>query len=318
MRVVILDSFTSDQGADAWDAVRRIGDTVVHPRTPRAEVVARCAGADAVLTNKVVIDAGAIAALPLLRCIGVMATGTNIVDVDACRARGIAVTNVPGYSSESVAQLVFAHLLHLTHDVAGHSAAAKDGRWAAGPDFCFFRQPLRELAGKTIAILGSGAIGSAVARIARGFGMRVIAARVPGSTSSDRAPLPQALAEADVVSLHCPLTSRTERMVDAEFLRALKPGAILVNTGRGALLDEAAVVAALADARLGGLCLDVLAVEPPAPGHPFLDPRQPWSARVVATPHIAWGTVEARGRLIAQVAENLAAFADGRDLNRVA
>ncbi|MBA3708589.1 MAG: hypothetical protein H0W83_07210, partial [Planctomycetes bacterium] len=192
MRVVILDSFTTDHGGDPWDGVRAAGTVSIHPRTRPSEVVARCADTDAVLTNKVVLDAAAIAALPKLRYVGVMATGANIVDLDACRSRGIVVSNVPGYSTDSVAQLVFALLLHLTHDVAGHSTDAKGGRWAASPDFCFFRQPLRELAGETIAIVGSGAIGSAVARIAGGFGMRSIAALVPGSTSSGRRPLLEA------------------------------------------------------------------------------------------------------------------------------
>ncbi|MBA2482048.1 MAG: D-2-hydroxyacid dehydrogenase [Planctomycetes bacterium] len=318
MRTTILDSYTADQGRDAWQTLRQSCALTVHLRSQRSQVVDRCRDAEAVITNKVAIDAQALAALPSVRYIGVMATGTNVVDLDACRNRGIVVSNVPGYATESVAQLVFAQVLQVTHDVAGHSHDAKSGRWSGSEDFCFFRQPLVELAGKTLVVIGSGAIGSSVARIARAFGMRTIAAQVPGSTNTGRMPLPEALREADVVSLHCPLTPRTERLVDEAFLRALKQGAILVNTGRGPLLDEAAVVAALASGLLGGLCVDVLSSEPPPAGHPFMDRGQPWSGRVVVTPHIAWGTIEARARLIDEVTANLVAFAAGRERNRVA
>jgi glycerate dehydrogenase len=324
MRICVLDSFTADQGELLWTDLHTLGEVALHPRSAAGEVVERLRGHDAALTNKVPIDAAAIAALTApgaerpLRYIGVMATGTNIVDLAAARAHGVAVTNVPGYSTESVAQLAWALVLHLTHDVAGHSAAAKAGRWAEGPDFCFFTRPLREMAGKTLAVVGMGEIGSAVARIATAFGMRVLAAAVPGSSTPGRVPLTAALGEADVVSLHCPLTPATRGLVGDAFLAALKPGALLINTSRGALLDEGAVARALADGRLGGLGLDVLVREPPEAAHPLLDPRASWAARVVATPHIAWGTVEARHRLIAAVARNLAAFAAGRAVNRVA
>ena len=318
MRIVLLDSFAADQGDTTWAGLRPLGDVVVYPRTPPHLVRERCEGAQALLTNKVVLSAELMAALPDLRYIGVTATGTNVVDLDAAKARGIAVTNVPAYSTESVAQLAFALILHFAFDVAGHDAAVKDGRWAAGPDFCFFLRPLRELAGKTLVIVGFGAIGQAVARIASAFGMNVIAAQVPGSTSTDRMPLAQALPLADVVTLHCPLTPATRGLVDRRFLAALKPSAILLNTSRGPVVDEAALVEALRAGRLGGVGLDVLATEPPAAAHPLLDKSAPWAERLVGTPHLAWGTVEARQRLATAVAENLAAFVRGERLNRVA
>ena len=321
-RLVILDSFAIDQGEPetTWGELEALGDLVAHPQTEPQEVAARCAGALAVFSNKVLLGAGEIAALPALRYIGVTATGTNVVDLEAARAAGIAVTNVPGYATESVAELVFALILHFSHDVAGHNAAVKVGVWAASSDFCFFRQPLVELAGKTLVIIGAGAIGGAVARIAGGFGMRVVRAAVPGApprAGESRTPLAEALPLADFVSLHCPLTEATRGLVGAELLAALKPGAILINTGRGALIDEAALIAALADGRLGGAGLDVLSVEPPAPNHPLTDPRAPWAGRVVVTPHIGWGTVEARRRLVAETARNLAAFLAGERRNRI-
>lgn len=317
MRIVVLDAFTLDQGdTGIWDPLRRFGELTVHARTAQADSAARCRGASAVFTNKVALDAGSMG--PDLRYIGILATGTDLVDLEAAKSRGIAVANVPGYSTDSVAQLVFAMLLHFTHDAAGHGADVAAGKWAAAPDFSFMRKPLTELSGKTLAVVGSGAIGSAVARIAQAFGMDTIAVQVPGSRTQERIPLSEALPRADAVTLHCPLTDRTRGLVDAAFLADMKPGAILINTGRGPLLDEAAVRAALDAGRLGGLGLDVLSREPPPPGHPLLDPGAPWAGKVLVTPHIGWATVEARRRLVQGVLANFAAFLEGRDLNRVA
>lgn len=320
MRIVVLDSFTTDQGEDCWQGLRTLGTVELQVRTPVAEVVARARGAEVVLTNKAVVNAESIAALASagLRYIGVMATGTNVVDLAAAKHHGVVVTNVPGYSTESVAQLVMALVLHLSNDVAGHSARVKAGEWAACPDFCFFTKPLVELAGKTLVIVGMGAIGGALARIATAFGMRVMPAAVPGSATPGRLPLADALPQADVVSLHCPLTPATQGLVNTDFLARLKRGALLINTGRGPLLDESAVVQALASGHLGGLGIDVLGKEPPAPGHPLLDPTPAWASRVVVTPHIAWGTVEARARLVGEVVANLGAFISGQPRNRVA
>lgn len=317
MRIVLLDSFPADQGDGAWPTLRALGELAVYPRTPPGLVRERSAGAQALLTNKVVLSAELMSALPDLRYIGVTATGTNVVDLDAAKARKIAVTNVPAYSTESVAQLVFAMILHFACDVSTHDAAVKAGRWASGPDFCFFLQPLRELAGKTMVVVGFGAIGKAVARIATAFGMKVIAAQVPGSTTGDRTPLAEALPQADVITLHCPLTPGTRGLVDRRFLAAVKPGAILVNTSRGLVIDESALLESLRAGVLGGAALDVLGTEPPAAGHPLLDPKAPWARRLLVTPHLGWGTVEARKRLADCVAANLAAFIAGEALNRV-
>ncbi len=320
-RIVLLDSFAIDQGEpDAfWGELAELGELVVYPNTEPAEVVSHARDALAVLTNKVEIEAQDLNELPRLRYVGITATGTNIVDLEAARAAGLAVTNVPGYATESVAELVFALILHFSFDVAGHNAAVKAGVWAASADFCFFRQPLAELAGKTLVLVGSGAIGGAVGRVAEAFGMRVVRAAVPGAParSGARVPLPQALPDADFVSLHCPLTDRTRGLVGADFLARMKPGAILINTARGGLIDEAALAEALASGRLGGAGLDVLSMEPPLPVHPLTDPRAPWAGRVVITPHIGWGTVEARRRLAGEVTQNVAAFLAGERRNRV-
>jgi glycerate dehydrogenase len=319
---VVLDSFTIDQGEPetAWRELSALGDLVVHPQTEPEEIGSRAAGALAVISNKVPLGAEELAALPTLRYVGVSATGTNVVDLTAARTAGIAVSNVPGYATESVAELVFALILHFSHDVAGHNAAVKVGVWSASSDFCFFRQPLMELAGKTLVVVGSGAIGGAVARIAEAFGMRVVRAAVPGAPAragQTRTPLPEALPLADFVSLHCPLTEATQGLVGAEFLDAMKPGAILINTGRGGLVDEAALAGALSSGHLGGAGLDVLSTEPPPPNHPLTDPRAPWTGRVVVTPHIGWGTVEARRRLVTEVARNLEAFLRDESRNRI-
>jgi glycerate dehydrogenase len=323
MRIVILDAFAADQGDPTytWEGLRALGDLTVHARSHEDQLVERCRGAAAILTNKVELRAELFEMLPEIRYVGVLATGTNIVDLEAAKAHGVAVTNVPGYSTDAVAQLVFALILKLTHDVGKHDAAVKAGRWASSPDFCFFEQPLSELASKTMAVLGAGSIGGAVARIAEAFGMHVLKAAVPGSPvrpGVTRVRLADALAEADVVSLHCPLTPQTRGMVDATFLRAMKPKAMLINTGRGALINETDLRAALAAGRLaGGVGLDVLTTEPPPADHPLLDPRPPWASRVVVTPHIGWGTLEARRRLEQAVTRNLQAFIAGEKLNRV-
>jgi len=269
------------------------------------------------MTNKVVLDEAVFAGLPDLRYVGLCSTGTNAVDLAAARARGIAVTNVPGYSTESVAQLVFAHILHFSNGVAAHAAAVKEGRWATCPDFCFQLHPLRELAGKTLVVVGMGAIGRAVARVGKAFGMHVVAGAVPGSTVVDRVPLEQALPLADVVTLHCPLSPATANLVEERFLARLKPGAIVVNTSRGGVVSESAVVAALSSGHLGAFAGDVLVDEPPPADHPLLDPAAPFTERVAITPHLGWLTDEARARLRREVGENAAAFLRGERRNRV-
>lgn len=317
MRIVVLDSFTTDQGEDCWEGLRSLGDLTVHPRTAPGEVIERLAGCEVAIINKTEIGSAELAGAPRLRYLGLLSTGTNAVDLAAARAQGVAVSNVPGYSTESVAQLVFAFLLQHAVDVAGHAAAVRSGLWAGQNEFCFALRPLHELADRTLAILGSGAIGSAVARIASGFGMRVLRGQVPGSASPGRLPLDEVLPQADAVSLHCPLTAATTRMVDGRFLGRMRPGALLINTGRGGLVDETALLAALASGHLGGAALDVLTREPPPADHPLLRPDAPWADRLWVTPHLAWLTVEARARLVAEVAENLRAFLAGVRRNRV-
>lgn len=316
-RIVILDSHPADQGvAGWWDPLVRAGEDrlELYPRSTPAEALARASGAEVVVTNKVRFDAAAFAQLPALRHLAISATGTNIVDLAAAKARGIAVSNVPGYSTGAVAQLVLAFLLERACGLRAHDALVRSGGWAG--DFCVLASPVYELAGKTLVVIGMGAIGSAVARLAEAFGMRVVAAAVPGSPSPGRTPLAEALAMADAVTLHCPLTPATDRLVSTAFLDALRPGTLLINTGRGGLIDEAAVAAALTTGRLGGFAADVLTVEPPAPGHPLLDQR--WGGRVLITPHIGWASVEARRRLRDEVAANLAAWRQGEARNRVA
>jgi glycerate dehydrogenase len=322
MRIVMLDSFAADQGDPSftWEELRALGELTVFARSHEDQLLERARGATALLVNKVEIRGELFEMLPEIRYVGVLATGTNIVDLEAARAHGVAVTNVPDYATDAVAQLTFALILQLTHDVAAHDRAVKAGRWAAAPDWCFFERPLVELAGKTMAVVGAGSIGGTVARIAEAFGMHVLRAAVPGSPPRPgvtRVRLTDALAEADVVTLHCPLTPLTRGLVDATFLRAMKPKAMLINTGRGALINEADLRAALAAGRLGGVGLDVLSTEPPPADHPLLDPRAPWASRVVVTPHIGWGTLEARRRLEQTIARNLKAFLAGERLNRV-
>ena len=317
MRIVILDGYPIDQGQLDWDALKASGELIVHPRTRIEEILARAAGAEIVLTNKVVLTGETIGQLPDLRYIGILATGINVVDLTACRARKIAVTNVPGYAAPSVAQFVMAMLLHFLEDVPTYVAAVRANAWAAQPDYALFLRPRRELAHKTMAIVGMGSIGGKVADLARAFGMNVLAAAVPGGTVEGRVPLADALASADVVSLHCPLTEQTRKLVSRDFLQAMKPGAVLVNTARGALLDEGALIDALASGKLGGALLDVLEEEPPRHDHPLFDARAPWAGRLLVTPHVSWGTVEARRRLIRIVAENLTAFLRGERQNRV-
>ena len=317
MNVVILDGFSVTQHDLDWDMLRRELPDVrltVYPRTAPEETVARCHDADAVLTNKVVFSADVIAALPHLRYIGVLATGYNVVDVNAARRNGIVVTNIPAYSTASVAQMVFAHLLNVTHSVA-HYAAARS-RWPSSPDFLWMDTPLIELAGKTFCVYGLGHIGTQVAQIALALGMKVIAvtSRLPEAlpVGVEKVSWERALAEADVLSLHCPLTSTTRAMINAGTLALMRPTAILINTGRGPLVDEQAVADALSSNRLAAYCADVLSTEPPASDNPLLT-----APRCFLTPHIAWATYEARQRLIAIAINNLRSFIEGKNVNEV-
>jgi glycerate dehydrogenase len=315
MRIVVMDGHTTNPGDLSWEELEALGDCTVYARTEPAAVVERAREADVLIVNKVLLPATVIAQLPKLRYIGLLSTGVNVVDVAAAKARGIPVCNVPAYSTMSVAQLVFAHVLALAQHVERHSEGATAGRWAASADFCYWDGQLTELDGLTLGLVGYGQIGRAVARIGRAFGMRVaVHTRTPGIDTDDLrfVPLDELFRIADVVSLHCPLTPATERLVNAGTLALMKPTAFLVNTGRGGLVDETALAAALNGGRLAGAGLDVLTSEPPSADNPLLGARH-----CLVTPHIAWATRAARARLVAAVAGNVAAFLAGAPRNNV-
>ena len=273
---------------------------------PPELAVERASGAAAVLTNKTALSAGVLDQLPDLRYIGVLATGYNVIDIEAARRRGIVVSNVPTYGTSSVAQFVFALLLELCHRVPQHSEAVRKGAWTRNPDWSFSYPPQIELAGKTIGIVGYGRIGRQTAQIAEAFGMRVIAFDI------DRGNLEDLLRESDVVSLHVPLFPETREMIDARTLALMKPNAFLINTSRGPLIDEPDLADALNSGRIAGAALDVLSVEPPPADHPLLSARN-----CLVTPHMAWSTTEARRRLMASVIENVSAFFAGNPKNVV-
>lgn len=318
MKIVVLDGYGMNPGDLSWSEIEALGSLTVYPRTAPADVLARAAGADAVLTNKTVLDGATLRALPGLKYVGVLATGYNVVDIDTARELGIVVTNIPAYSTASVAQMVFAHLLAVTNRVEHYTADNHAGRWTACPDFCYWDESVTELAGKTFGIVGFGSIGSAVARIALAFGMRVLAFTSKGADAlpegvEKAADMRELFSRSDVLSLHCPLTASTRRLVCADTLALMKPSAILINTGRGPLVDEAALAAALNAGKLRAAGVDVLSSEPPAADNPLLSARNCY-----ITPHIAWASTEARRRLMAITASNLRAFLAGSPVNNVA
>ena len=314
---VFLDRASVDRGDLDLAALRAAAAPwAMHPQTPAALTAGRIGGAAVVVTNKVVIDGTVMTACPALRLICVAATGTNNVDLEAARQRGIAVSNVPGYATPSVVQHVYALILALTTRLAEHAAAARDGRWAASDMFCVLDFPFRELAGKTLGIVGYGELGQGVARIAEAFGMTVLVAQRPGGQPvAGRVGLEELLSRADVVSLHVPLADNTRGLIGARELALMKKDALLINTARGGIVDEGALVAALRAGRLGGAGVDVLAVEPPRAGSPLLDDQPP---NLIVTPHVAWASRESRQRLLDEVAANILAFAAGEARNRVA
>lgn len=316
MKIVVLDGFAANPGDLSWEDMKMLGNLTVYDRTTPEEVVDRAKDADAVLTNKVVLNDEVLSQLPTLRYIGVLATGFNVVDTEAARRRGIDVTNIPAYSTDSVAQLTFAHLLNITNRVDHYATLNRQGRWTHNPDFVYWDTPLMELSGKTMGIVGLGNIGMKVAVLARQFGMDVFA-----MTSKNSSDLPQGiqkttfeglLAVSDVLTLHCPLTPQTHHLIDATALSRMKPGAILINTGRGPLVDEQAVADALNEGRLLAYGADVLSVEPPAADNPLL-----CCPNAFLTPHIAWATKEARRRLMQIAVDNLRAYKAGKPQNVV-
>lgn len=317
MKICILDGYSLNPGDLDWSPVERLGDVTLFDRTPADKIVERAADADIVLTNKVPFSADTLRQLPRLRFICVLATGYNIIDTEAAARQGVAVANIPAYSTMSVAQMAFAHILNITNHVASYAREIADGKWTNCPDFCFWDSALTELAGKTMGIVGLGNTGMATARIAVAMGMKVVALT---SKSADTlpegitpAPLDEVLASADVVSLHCPLTPSTRHLINAASIAKMKPSAILINTGRGPLVDEQAVADALNGGRLAAFGADVLSQEPPRGDNPLLSARN-----CFLTPHIAWATLEARTRLMSTATENVRQFIAGEPVaNRV-
>ena len=315
MKIVILDGYSANPGDLSWQPLAQIGALTVYDRTKPEETVERAKDAEIVLTNKVLIRRPEIEQLPKLKYIGVLATGYNVVDVEAAREHGIIVTNVPAYSTESVAQMVFSHLLTVTNHTEHYAIQNRAGKWTASSDFCYWDTTLTELAGKTFGIVGLGNIGQRVAAIANAFGMNVMAYT---SKPADKLPsyigkrtLNELLAESDVLSLHCPLTPDTKHLINSQTLALMKPTAILINTGRGPLINDDDVADALQGNRLRAFCADVLTEEPPK-NNPFLK-----CENAFITPHIAWASNEARIRLIDVAINNVRAFADGKHQNVV-
>jgi glycerate dehydrogenase len=316
MKIVELDGYAANPGDLSWEPLQELGELTVYDRTPASLVVERAKDADIILINKVLITDEVLSQLPRLKYIGVLATGYNVVDVKAATKRGIVVTNIPAYSTESVAQMTFAHILNITNRIGHYARQSREGRWSSNPDFCYWDTQLWELSGKTIGIVGLGNIGMRVATIARYFGMDVFA-----YTSKNSADLPEGIqkttldglfAVSDIVSLHCPLTADTRHLINRESLEKMKEGSILINTGRGPLVDEEAVADALASGHLGGYGADVMIDEPPSPNNPLLAQRNAF-----ITPHIAWATREARQRLMDICVRNVKAFIEGKRLNAV-
>lgn len=316
-KIVVLDGATLAGNDLGWEPLQELGECTIHERTPAALTLQRAAGAEILLTNKVLLDAATLAQLPELRYIGVLATGYNVVDVTAAKARNIIVSNVPGYSTPSVVQMTFALLLELANQVGLHAALTRSGRWSSAPDFCFWEKPQLELAGLTLGIIGYGAIGRGVAQVARALGMDLLVHTRSPEKDADASvryvDLDLLLSQSDVVSLHCPLTESTRQMINGARLAQMKSRALLINTGRGLLVDEEALAAALNRGALAGAALDTLATEPPPADHPLL-----LAKNCIVTPHIAWATHAARSRLLAITVENIRSFRAGTPQNRVA
>ncbi len=317
MKIVVLDGYAANPGDLCWDELKALGECVIYDRTAPEEVLERAAGATIVLTNKTVLTAAQIDALPELKYIGVLATGYNIVDIEAARTRGIVVTNIPSYSTPSVAQMVFAHILNIAVQVQHHSEEVHKGRWTNSKDFCFWDTPLIELRGKKLGIVGLGHTGYSTARVAIGFGMEVHAYT---SKSAFQLPpeirkmeLDELFRECDIISLNCPLTESTRNMVNAERLKLMKPTAILINTGRGQLINEQDLADALNSGQIYAAGLDVLSQEPPRADNPLLTAKNCY-----ITPHIAWATTAARERLMHIMMDNIKAYLEGKPINNVA
>ena len=317
MKIIVLDGYGLNPGDLNWEGFETLGELTVYDRTLPSELMQRAAGAEVLITNKTLITAENMADLPELKYIGVLATGYNVVDIDAAKARGIVVTNIPAYSTASVAQMVFAHILNITQRVGYYADENKQGRWTKNADFCYWDTQLVELQGKKMGIVGFGNIGQATARIAQAFGMEVcVYSSKPQfvlPSGIKKMDLDELFAECDVISLHCPLTPDTKEMVNAERLSKMKSNAVLINTGRGPLINEQDLANALNEGRIAAAGLDVLSVEPSVEGNPLLTARN-----CFITPHIAWATLEARTRLMEIAVQNLKSYLNGQIINNVA
>ncbi|MEL4390530.1 D-2-hydroxyacid dehydrogenase [Shewanella xiamenensis] len=315
MKIVVLDGETLNPGDLTWQAVSKLGEFSCFARTPSAEIIPRAQDAEIVLTNKTPLDANTLAQLPKLKYIGVLATGTNVVDLAAAKELGIVVTNVPAYGPDAVAQMVFAHILHHTQAVAAHHQAVAAGQWSNCSDFCFTLMPLQSLKGKTLGLIGYGDIGQQVAKLALAFGMKVLV-----NTRTQPRDLPQGVSwtsrntvfkESDILSLHCPLTPETTELINTQTLELMKPQALLINTARGGLIDEAALATALRQGKVFA-GVDVLSTEPPSADNPLLT-----APNISISPHNAWATKEARQNLLNIATANLSAYLAGERVNWV-
>ncbi len=315
-KIIVLDGYAANPGDLSWKPLEEWGELTVYDRTAPSEVVERARGAEIVMTNKVNIGADIISQLPELKMINVLATGYNVVDIEAARNAGVIICNIPAYSTDSVAQLTFAHILNIVNQIGHYAEENRQGRWSRNPDFCYWDSPLHELSGKTLGIVGLGHIGSKVARLARDFGMEVYA-----FTSKNSSSLPEGIQKttmeglfgvSDILTLHCPLTPTTRELINHETLRKMKQGAILINTGRGPLVNEEDVAEALRDGHLGAYGADVMCQEPPEATNPLLS-----CPNAFITPHIAWATVEARKRLMDIAVANVKAYVAGEAVNVV-
>lgn len=316
MKIIVLDGFAMNPGDLSWKGLKKLGECSVYDRTKPGEVFDRIKDAAAVITNKAVIDEQLIDRLPDLRYIGVTATGYNVVDVKAASRKGIVVTNIPAYSTDSVAQLVFSHILNVVNRIELHATSVRSGEWANNPDFAYWRSPQTELAGKTLGIVGFGRIGRTVAQIAMAFGMKVIFSNRSQITDKPdgtrQTTLKEVFAESDVVSINCPLTADNSEFVNLDLLHTMKPTAILINTGRGGLINETDLATALNSGIIAAAGLDVLSTEPPKADNPL-----PSAKNCFITPHIAWATFEARQRLMSITVDNLQCFISGKTQNVV-
>ena len=315
-KIAVLDGFTLNPGDLSWKGLKALGQCTVYDRTGPEDVLSRAEGAEIILTNKTILSSDVIKQLPALKYIGVLATGYNVVGIEAANDHCIVVTNVPAYSTPSVAQLVFAHLLNLAHHVGHHAQTVRSGRWASSVDFCYWDTSLIELTSLTMGIIGFGRIGQTTAKLAQAFGMKVIVYDIMKPSNMPRdcqfVELDDVFRKSDVLTLHCPLTPQTEKIVNSRRLALMKKTAFLINTGRGPLVDEQALADALNNAKIAGAGLDVLSSEPPKKDNPLLQAKNSF-----ITPHIAWATQAARQRLMKVVVDNVAAFLAGNPQNVV-